>query len=30
MITRQERAAEKVLFTVLCKKGALVPNKSHF
>jgi len=26
----QGRAAERILFTVMCKKGAVVPNNSHF
>jgi tyrosine phenol-lyase len=28
--THQGRAAERILFTVMCKKGDLVPNNTHF
>ena len=28
--THQGRAAERILFTVMCKKGDVVPNNSHF
>jgi len=28
--THQGRAAERILFTVLCKKGQTVPNNTHF
>jgi tryptophanase len=28
--THQGRAAERILFTVMCKRGDLVPNNTHF
>jgi tryptophanase len=28
--THQGRAAERILFTVMCKKGDVVPNNTHF
>jgi tryptophanase len=28
--THQGRAAERILFTVMCKKGSVVPNNTHF
>jgi tryptophanase len=28
--THQGRAAERILFTVICKKGDVVPNNTHF
>src|SRR5438270_2450005 len=28
--THQSRAAERILFTVACKKGDIVPNNTHF
>jgi tryptophanase len=28
--THQGRAAERILFNVMCKKGAVVPNNTHF
>jgi tyrosine phenol-lyase len=28
--THQGRAAERILFTVMCKKGDVVPNNAHF
>lgn len=28
--THQGRAAERILFSVMCKKGDLVPNSPHF
>ena len=28
--THQGRAAERILFNVMCKKGDVVPNNTHF
>src|ERR1700688_4650223 len=28
--THQGRAAERILFTVLCRKGQVIPNNTHF